>query len=113
MALLDHALFGVIHAARPRSEERRVGKECRDTRCLSDWSSDVCSSDLPILFLGTKIGEKSIKGRPPFSRRLPKQLALIYCLTSGASAWPGSTRLTESNGTPRSRTFRSNPCSAA
>src|ERR1039458_1618877 len=41
-----------------RSEERRVGKECRSrwspdhssrrrhTRCLSDWSSDVCSSDL-------------------------------------------------------------------
>src|SRR5262245_558131 len=31
-----------------RSEERRVGKECRcrHTRCLSDWSSDVCSSDL-------------------------------------------------------------------
>src|SRR5437899_76417 len=41
-----------------RSEERRVGKECRNqrspeissrrrhTRCLSDWSSDVCSSDL-------------------------------------------------------------------
>src|SRR5476649_1174764 len=27
----------------PRSEERRVGKECR-SRC--DWSSDVCSSDL-------------------------------------------------------------------
>src|ERR1039458_3308305 len=44
---------------RTRSEERRVGKECRSrwspylssrrrhTRCLSDWSSDVCSSDLP------------------------------------------------------------------
>src|SRR5262245_17404689 len=41
-----------------RSEERRVGKECRcrcgpdassrrrHTICLSDWSSDVCSSDL-------------------------------------------------------------------
>src|ERR1039458_1388923 len=29
-----------------RSEERRVGKEGRTTRCLSDWSSDVCSSDL-------------------------------------------------------------------
>src|SRR5438093_1514568 len=42
-----------------RSEERRVGKECRSwgwrehssrrrhTRLVSDWSSDVCSSDLP------------------------------------------------------------------
>src|SRR5438034_810579 len=30
--------------ARNRSEERRVGKECRS---LCDWSSDVCSSDLP------------------------------------------------------------------
>src|SRR5476649_2552623 len=29
--------------ARQRSEERRVGKECRS---LCDWSSDVCSSDL-------------------------------------------------------------------
>src|SRR5476649_2341785 len=29
--------------AHPRSEERRVGKECRS---LCDWSSDVCSSDL-------------------------------------------------------------------
>src|SRR5476649_2944177 len=31
-------------ATKWRSEERRVGKECR-SRC--DWSSDVCSSDLP------------------------------------------------------------------
>src|SRR5476649_982886 len=30
-------------ASSPRSEERRVGKECRS---LCDWSSDVCSSDL-------------------------------------------------------------------
>src|SRR5476649_1041480 len=30
-------------AGLPRSEERRVGKECRS---LCDWSSDVCSSDL-------------------------------------------------------------------
>src|SRR5690242_10828543 len=38
-----------------RSEERRVGKECgtrwryrrRHTRLTCDWSSDVCSSDLP------------------------------------------------------------------
>src|SRR5882672_7503375 len=29
-----------------RSEERRVGKECRS---LCDWSSDVCSSDLPLM----------------------------------------------------------------
>src|SRR5207249_2173659 len=29
-----------------RSEERRVGKECRYTRSKRDWSSDVCSSDL-------------------------------------------------------------------
>src|ERR1044072_1983919 len=30
-------------SVRRRSEERRIGKECR-YRC--DWSSDVCSSDL-------------------------------------------------------------------
>src|SRR5207237_668646 len=44
-------------SATTRSEERRVGKECRDgwwpdssrrrhTRFKCDWSSDVCSSDL-------------------------------------------------------------------
>src|SRR5437868_7020332 len=45
-------------ASQPRSEERRVGKECRSgwrpydssrrrhTRSKRDWSSDVCSSDL-------------------------------------------------------------------
>src|ERR1035441_4168130 len=50
-----HELAARLHQ---RSEERRVGKECRSrwspyhssrrrhTRCLSDWSSDVCSSDL-------------------------------------------------------------------
>src|SRR5437899_1441781 len=38
-----------VAVAMNRSEERRVGKECksrRHTSCLSDWSSDVCSSDL-------------------------------------------------------------------
>src|SRR5437016_5786166 len=30
-----------------RSEERRVGEETVHTRLVSDWSSDVCSSDLP------------------------------------------------------------------
>src|SRR5205807_1160327 len=46
--------------ATSRSEERRVGKECRPqrtpegssrrrhTRLQGDWSSDVCSSDLPL-----------------------------------------------------------------
>src|SRR5437762_1887937 len=33
-----------------RSEERRVGKECRSTRYIGDWSSDVCSSDLIFLY---------------------------------------------------------------
>src|SRR6266571_2463836 len=48
----------VAAAAGVRSEERRVGKECRyrgsaylssrrrHTRLTCDWSSDVCSSDL-------------------------------------------------------------------
>src|SRR5215204_5244010 len=36
---------GNSDAASSRSEERRVGKECR-SRC--DWSSDVCSSDLDV-----------------------------------------------------------------
>src|SRR3712207_4791964 len=33
----------LLGVRRPRSEERRVGNECRSWR---DWSSDVCSSDL-------------------------------------------------------------------
>src|SRR5476649_1464875 len=37
------AIFEIEQFRPPRSEERRVGKECR-SRC--DWSSDVCSSDL-------------------------------------------------------------------
>src|SRR5947209_1249351 len=38
------ATWAVIELLKkPRSEERRVGKECRYWR---DWSSDVCSSDL-------------------------------------------------------------------
>src|SRR5438132_779789 len=45
---------GCIHGARgcpalKRSEERRVGKECRS---LCDWSSDVCSSDLSFITEG-------------------------------------------------------------
>src|SRR5438046_294217 len=37
----------------PRSEERRVGKEWR---LVSDWSSDVCSSDLHHLVVWPEIG---------------------------------------------------------
>src|SRR5438309_200991 len=54
--------------AKSRSEERRVGKECRSrwttdnssrrrhTRWNCDWSSDVCSSDLfePVFHLFNK-----------------------------------------------------------
>src|SRR5690606_22686198 len=45
----------------PRSEERRVGKECRherrlNTRFSRDWSSDVCSSDLVMLAVEIKEG---------------------------------------------------------
>src|SRR5260221_396120 len=39
----EHGLVDVDVPIHQRSEERRVGKECR-SRC--DWSSDVCSSDL-------------------------------------------------------------------
>src|SRR5215204_628563 len=53
LALARATLREVIRArqsrqgqAAVRPEERRVGKECR-SRC--DWSSDVCSSDLPSL----------------------------------------------------------------
>ena len=46
---IDSGLLTVLYVDRvdslPRSEERRVGKDRR-----SDWSSDVCSSDLGVLF---------------------------------------------------------------
>src|ERR1035441_5007526 len=35
-----------FHERPVRSEERRVGGKLTQTRWLSDWSSDVCSSDL-------------------------------------------------------------------
>src|SRR5476649_1225161 len=38
-----HVSTDEVYGTLGRSEERRVGKECR-SRC--DWSSDVCSSDL-------------------------------------------------------------------
>src|ERR1035441_5574184 len=56
--VLSVALGRLLIRESARSEERRVGKECRSwwwrylssrrrhTICLSDWSSDVCSSDL-------------------------------------------------------------------
>src|SRR5476649_2135168 len=42
-SLMAYAAAGIRSDHEARSEERRVGKECR-SRC--DWSSDVCSSDL-------------------------------------------------------------------
>src|SRR5476649_353008 len=46
-SIFDLAIYvivlGVVVIVSHRSEERRVGKECRS---LCDWSSDVCSSDL-------------------------------------------------------------------
>src|ERR1035438_382510 len=57
-----------------RSEERRVGEECRTTRCLSDWSSDVCSSDLnpvEILFVADAMtGQDAVKSADEFHKRL-------------------------------------------
>src|SRR5699024_10321440 len=45
--LLSLASLGlIVELYSPRSEERRVGKECVSTRSKRDWSSDVCSSDL-------------------------------------------------------------------
>src|SRR5437870_3378480 len=49
-----------------RSEERRVGKESRTkrrrhTRWPRDWSSDVCSSDLPRIF---KVDPRDRHGSP-------------------------------------------------
>src|ERR1035438_6273244 len=50
--------------SRPRSEERRVGEEKRNTRCLSDWSSDVCSSDLCAGLVGLVIASQLESAHP-------------------------------------------------
>src|SRR5947199_196224 len=64
-----------------RSEERRVGKECRSgwwtvtssrrrhTRCLSDWSSDVCSSDLDRLLAALTALERLLLGLDQLAQR--------------------------------------------
>ncbi len=44
---------------------------------------------------------------------LSRPLASTPYLTSYALAWPGLTRVTESKGMPKSRTFLSKPCNAA
>src|SRR5437868_918049 len=48
-AARHYAVDPMADAAANRSEERRVGKDCRSKR---DWSSDVCSSDLTKLWSG-------------------------------------------------------------
>src|SRR5262249_14410054 len=74
--------------AEDRSEERRVGKERRSrwgaepaskrrhTRLVSDWSSDVCSSDLRTEELGAQIAKFEFQRRPGAGlvagRQLPK-----------------------------------------
>src|SRR5699024_7863215 len=53
---LGHNRAEVTRIYLRRSEERRVGKECRErrhTRSKRDWSSDVCSSDLTQITSGT------------------------------------------------------------
>src|SRR5262245_64746633 len=59
----------------------------RHTRCLSDWSSDVCSSDLLAAALPLDVRDR---GREPFVRRgraQPReQEALRHRATSGRVA---------------------------
>src|ERR1035438_10712740 len=40
----------------------------RHTRCLSDWSSDVCSSDLTMATLGDLPSSCQVKSRPASNR---------------------------------------------
>src|SRR5690348_1099191 len=58
-----------------RSEERRVGKECRCTRWTGDWSSDVCSSDLYFFFSHTI--KKQEHNRKLLQAILQKNIRLI------------------------------------
>src|SRR5882672_4697703 len=57
---IDNDDIGGVVTGANRSEERRVGKECRS---LCDWSSDVCSSDLPNSVSGDDLGPHVGPGR--------------------------------------------------
>src|SRR5438046_2374589 len=63
----------------PRSEERRVGKEGgrqrrRHTRLVSDWSSDVCSSDLCLIAHVSVPPDKTARRGKAFPRYLRNSL---------------------------------------
>src|SRR6476646_4823953 len=67
-----YRIAGQILATPGRSEERRVGKECR-SRC--DWSSDVCSSDLGGVRAERSGGPARARGCPRCRRPLPHRRA--------------------------------------
>src|SRR5438045_6037209 len=58
----------------------------RHTRCLSDWSSDVCSSDLsgspPVEGARTVPGPAETRGTPEGERR---QLTVLFCDLVGST----------------------------
>src|SRR5215218_9481443 len=69
-----------------RSEERRVGKECRS---LCDWSSDVCSSDLWTK-AKTEVNVKRAHDSKPAYRDLKRDGKTIWaaCICDAVNANP-------------------------
>src|SRR5690348_14782102 len=64
-----------------RSEERRVGKECRSTRWTGDWSSDVCSSDLAS-GASTSLIQRQYRSKP-FINSLEPRIGFINAAAAG------------------------------
>src|SRR5262245_65026609 len=61
----------------------------RHTRCLSDWSSDVCSSDLPYLAeLLTRFART--ENLYPRGTSLPRLETVVDMLLEAGTAWDGS-----------------------
>src|ERR671910_1359551 len=87
---------------------RLLSRGAHDADLLLSFPSVFASVDPPLLTLAAipsvLVFSLIVIVRPPLS---------IDCLSSDAFAYGGSTRTAEISGIPRSRTFLSNPCSAA
>src|SRR5437899_773064 len=66
----------------------------RHTRCLSDWSSDVCSSDLTAEDDGDEAGEGGVATGPTLIERYLTQAALVASADQSTGDPTGVTLMT-------------------